>query len=71
MEVSMKTLEKYNEEMENIRLIGLESTDLAGVLCDQCPTEMILTQPDVILTSYPPKQTVKCPNCGYRGYKEV
>lgn len=44
----------------------------AGVLCDTCEnSEMYLENPNVVLTSYPPQQSVICPYCNKRGYKVI
>jgi len=44
---------------------------VAGVLCDDCGAEMHYVEPDMVLTSNPPKKTVICPQCGKVGYKVV
>jgi len=41
----------------------------AGVKCDDCDAEMYLENPNVVLASYPPQQTVICPHCNIREYK--
>jgi ribosomal protein S27E len=58
----MKTLEEHNEYIYKIN--AEPKVCSAGVKCDDCGTEMILPQPNVVLTSYPPKMRVKCPSCG-------
>ena len=58
----MKTLEEHNEYICKIN--AEPKVCLAGVKCDDCGTEMILSQPNVVLASYPPKMRVECPSCG-------
>jgi ssDNA-binding Zn-finger/Zn-ribbon topoisomerase 1 len=62
----MKTLDEYNWEVHNRRKEKEEFK--AGVKCNKCETEMLLDNPNMMLMSYPPQQSVVCPNCGYRGY---
>jgi len=63
----MKTLEEHNEYIYKIN--AEPKVCSAGVKCDDCGTEMILPQPDVVLTSNPPKMRVECPSCGKTGLK--
>jgi ribosomal protein S27E len=64
----MKTLEEHNEHIYMIH--AQPKVCLAGVKCDDCGTEMILPESNVVLTSYPPKVRVECPKCGKTGLKE-
>lgn len=65
----MKTLQEHNNAFLEVRhKVG----DLdAGVLCDKCGTEMKYIDVNINLLSLPPKKTVKCPNCSYKGFKNV
>ena len=63
----MKTLKEHNEQ-RNLR-INLSEPVPAGVKCDDCDTEMLLESPNIVLASWPGKQTVVCPKCNKRGYK--
>ena len=58
----MKTLKEHNEEI----LTGQQDYR-AGVQCDECETEMLLENPNMMLASWPAQQWVICPNCKYRG----
>jgi len=62
----MKTLDEYNKEFYNRR--KEKEQFRAGVKCDKCEAEMLLDNPYVMLTTWPAKQSVVCPDCGYRGY---
>ncbi len=65
----MKTLEEHNEHIYKIH--AEPKVYSAGDKCDDCGTEMILPEPNIILTSYPPKVRVECPNCGKTGVKVI
>ena len=65
----MKTLEEHNEYIYKIN--AEPKVCSAGVKCDDCGTEMILPQPNVVLASYPAKVTVQCPKCSKTGLKVV
>jgi hypothetical protein len=40
-----------------------------GIACDKCEEELLDTNPNLILTSYPPQKNVHCEGCGFRGYR--
>ena len=61
----MKTLDEYNKEVYDRR--KEKEQFKAGVKCDKCETEMLLDNPYVVLTTWPAKQSVVCPDCGHRG----
>jgi len=64
----MKTLDEHNESVQRI----LKTPALAGVLCpdDFCTCQLVYVD-NFILKSNPPKRKVKCPSCGYEGYKTI
>ena len=72
----MKTLEEHNEE---IQALHNKATKKAGVTCPNCnldhiaATEMLLADDprNAILTSSPPQQAVRCPQCRHNGYKLI
>jgi len=71
----MKKLSEHNKEHSLVFAYNGYGTPpqrfSAGVKCDDCNTEMYLDNPHVMLTSYPPQQTVICPKCNKHGYKVV
>ena len=67
----MKTLKEHNKERDEFYNGPKPSYNSAGVKCNECGTEMICPQPNVVLTSCPPQQHVQCPNCGRIGLKVV
>jgi len=66
----MKTLSEYNKR--NIE-IKLEETDnyKTNLECDECGYELFYDDPHLILLSNPPKQSVHCDNCGFKGYIQL
>lgn len=42
-----------------------------GVKCDHCGTELVNHEPGVVLCSNPPKISVACPKCDWRGTMTV
>lgn len=60
----MKTLEEHNRSVlrEKTRIRG------NGILCPKCKTgELYDSQPDIMLTSYPPQYPVACLDCDFTG----
>jgi hypothetical protein len=39
-----------------------------GIACDHCRTELVNTDPSIVLAVHPPKIHVGCPGCGWTGY---
>lgn len=40
-----------------------------GIACPQCGTELLDTNPRMVLTSSPPKKDVHCPACHFNSYR--
>lgn len=40
-----------------------------GIACPECGTELFDSCPLMMLTSNPPKKTIHCEACDYRGYR--
>ena len=38
-----------------------------GIACPECGSELMDSDPHILLTSIPPRKSVHCPNCGYTG----
>ncbi len=64
----MKTLDEYNKEFSANWHYAQIQKHKTGVACPKCNNEMIFDNPDVVLTSYPPKKTVFCLNCHHTDY---
>lgn len=71
----MMTLAEHNKEM--MEQYGLEGQRWrpVGVSCPKCaeqepPKEVeLIGQVGIVLTSHPPKQRVRCPECGMESFK--
>jgi len=65
---SMKSLEEFNKDQrERTRILNDPCAN--GIGCPECGKELWDSNPDVMLTSYPPQKNVHCPECGYTGYR--
>ena len=42
-----------------------------GISCPQCKTELMDTDPAVILTSNPAQTKIHCPKCSFRNYRTI
>ncbi len=63
----MRTLDEHNLEKN----FHWASTS-AGVTCPKCKTELKYRgNPSMVLLTYPPRQSVFCPDCGFTGYKQI
>jgi len=40
----------------------------SGIACPKCGSELYYNNPDMVLTSYPPKRSVECKNCKHTDY---
>ena len=64
----LKSLEEHN----NSKLNGIYSKNALkngiGIACPKCGDELYYTNPDMMLTSNPPKQSVHCKNCLHMDY---
>jgi DNA-directed RNA polymerase subunit RPC12/RpoP len=64
----MKSVEEYNK-----RIMSRYSEEelhryKTGVKCNYCEAEMLKTNPNMVLASFPPKLEIRCPVCGVRDY---
>ena len=70
----MDKLTKLKEFNENrISSIPLPSNEPVknGIACPDCGEGLLDSTPMYILDSNPPQKAVKCPSCGYSGYRLV
>lgn len=58
----MKTLEEYENEKAQQRIFNPGT----GIQCPQCGDELIVSNPGVILTTYPARKAVHCNTCKYQ-----
>jgi DNA-directed RNA polymerase subunit M/transcription elongation factor TFIIS len=40
----------------------------SGIACPKCGSELYYNNPNMVLTSYPPKRSVECKNCKHTDY---
>lgn len=59
----MKTLSEHEREKNPPK-----EKAWVGVACDHCGNELYNSTPDIVLTTFPPKINVRCPNCGFIGF---
>ena len=58
------SLDEYNKQREHIYLKRSGN----GIECPSCGDELF-DESNEILTSYPPKQRIKCKSCNWSGFK--
>ena len=62
----LKSLKQHNDsKLTNV--FGVNSKN-SGFACPICTSELIYTNPDLMLTSHPPKREVRCSNCKHIDY---
>ena len=65
-EPKLKSLKQHNDyKLTNV--FGVNSTN-SGFACPICTSELIYTNPNLMLTSHPPKREVRCSNCKHIDY---
>ena len=65
-EPKLKSLKEHNDsKLTNV--FGVNSTN-SGFACPICTSELIYTNPNLMLTSHPPKREVRCSNCKHIDY---
>ena len=57
----MKTIEEYEEEKALLR-----EQHGTGIQCPACGDELVLSEPGVLLLSFPPQRKVHCQTCKYK-----
>lgn len=64
------TLEEFNSEQAT-KYSGEINLAPNGISCPQCPTtvELVDSNPNVTLTTNPPRKHIHCPQCGWRGMR--
>lgn len=62
------TLDEFNAKRHAVYREQSQSR-LNGIECPKCGSELMDTNPSLILVSFPPKKDINCADCGYRGYR--
>lgn len=66
----LKTLDEHNTEYMQYHTAMYDNRPQKnGIACPNCESELFDSDPFMTLTSNPPKKSVHCENCGYRGYR--
>jgi hypothetical protein len=60
----------FNTSTSHTTIIEVNNTVKNGIACPKCGEEMYDTNPNMILTSNPPKKSVHC-KCGFSGYRTL
>lgn len=66
----LKKLEDHNKEVVKFYALSM-SAQPNGIECPKCGEELCDTDPNVVLTSFPPQTRVGCPACGYAGTRFI
>lgn len=68
----LKSLEDFNKEArERYFKVNDNSPRPNGLACPKCESELLDSNPMIVLSSNPPQLNVHCPNCEYRSYRVV
>ncbi len=66
----MKTLDEHNKQAREWHIDLNSQRDMPnGIACPKCGGELVDVDRGRVLASNPPQYDVKCPACGYRGYR--
>jgi predicted nucleic-acid-binding Zn-ribbon protein len=62
-------LKSLNEHNDNVwRNFNISRFSYSGIACPKCGYELYYNNPDMVLTSNPPKRSVVCKNCKHTDY---
>jgi len=62
--MTLKTLEEHNRQYQ---IGATKITPRNGIACPKCGEELIDTNPNEMLLSFPAQMRVACPACGWTG----
>ena len=63
----LKSLNEHNDGRRLFDAYGGNSVK-SGIACPKCGSELYYNNPDMVLTSNPPKRSVECKNCKHTDY---
>jgi len=63
----LKSLKDHNDGRRLFDAYGGNSLK-SGIACPKCGSELYYNNPDMVLTSNPPKRSVECNNCKHTDY---
>lgn len=61
----LKTIEEHNDEIFKT-YENFSKPSPSGIACPNCGAELLIDR-TLTYTSYPPQQSVNCPECDYQG----
>jgi hypothetical protein len=65
----LKTLDEHNGEAWSTQTGWFSNEPKPnGIACPKCGNELMDTNPNATLTSYPAQKDIHC-DCGYKGYR--
>jgi len=64
--MSLKSLEEHNSQAIWQQAIAPKPN---GIACPDCGSELLDSNPMVVLSSYPAQKSIHCPKCNYKGYR--
>ncbi len=69
VEEAASKLKSLNEHNDNVwRNFNISRFSYSGIACPKCGYELYYNNPDMVLTSNPPKRSVVCKNCKHTDY---
>lgn len=72
MKKKLKSLEDWNTEATIAYTNKVSSKKyemLNGIECPKCGCELMDTNPNIVLSTIPPKKHIHCSNCDYKEYR--
>lgn len=66
MSKKLKTLEEHNNQYAEF-YDRVNNSIPNGIECPNCKTELMDTNPMAVLLVYPPRVSIHCPKCGFKG----
>jgi len=69
VEEAASKLKSLNDHNDNVwRNFNISRFSYSGIACPKCGSELYYNNPDMVLTSNPPKRSVVCKNCKHNDY---
>ena len=70
MKKKLKSLDEHNSiAIDWNSSLNNNSPKPNGIACPECGSELMDSQPMMILASNPPQKNVHCSSCDYNGYR--
>jgi len=66
----LKSLTEHNSQCSNFQFSMYSNLPRPnGIACPECGEELMDSNPNMTLTSYPAKKSIHCSKCTYQGYR--